>query len=144
MKYPNLMYMTLTSILAISASFEDKDEMGKIKIKITGSTQIFTATLLDNDMAIAFKKLLPLTINMHELNNNEKFGDLPHSLPTNPSIPKTITTGDLMIYGSKTLVLFYKTFTTSYSYTKLGQIDDAAGLASALGKGDITITFEVE
>jgi hypothetical protein len=138
------MYLTLISVLAMGAPFDDKDEMEKIKIKITGNTQIFTATLLDNNTAKAFKKMLPLTIKMSELNRNEKFGDLPNSLPTNPSIPKTITNGDLMMYGSKTLVVFYKTFTTSYSYTKLGKIDDAAGLASALGTGDIVVTFELE
>ena len=144
MKYSYLMYLALISVLAMGASFDDKDEMEKIKIKITGNTQIFTATLLDNNTAKAFKKMLPLTIKMSELNRNEKFGDLPNSLPTNPSIPKTITNGDLMMYGSKTLVIFYKTFTTSYSYTKLGQIDDATGLASALGTGDTVVTFELE
>jgi len=49
-----------------------------------------------------------------------------------------------MLYGSKTLVLFYKTFSTSYSYTKLGEVDDATGLASALGPRDTKVTFELE
>jgi hypothetical protein len=144
MKSSHLIYFTLISVLVIGASFDNRDEMKKLRIKITGSTQIFTATLLDNNTANAFKKMLPLTIKMNELNGNEKFGDLPNSLPTNPSVPKTITIGDLMMYGSKTLVVFYKTFPTSYSYTKLGQIDDVAGLSSALGTGDIVVTFELE
>ncbi len=138
------MYLILISVLTMGASFDDKDEMEKVKIKITGNTQIFTVTLMDNNTAKAFKKMLPLTIKMSELNGNEKFGDLPNSLPINPSIPKTIRNGDLMMYGSKTLVIFYETFTTSYSYTKLGQIDDVAGLASALGTRDTVVTFEVE
>jgi len=115
---------------------------GKIKIKI--GSQTFTATLLDNNSAKAFKEMLPLTINMIELNGNEKHYDLPNNLPTNTSNPQTVKNGDLMLYGSKTLVLFYKTFSTSYSYTKLGSIDDVAGFVSALGSGNETVTFEVE
>src|SRR5690606_4447071 len=115
---------------------------GKIKIKV--GSQTFTATLLENNSAKAFKEMLPLTINMIELNGNEKYYDLPNSLTTNSSNPQTIKNGDLMLYGSKTLVLFYKTFSTSYSYTKLGSVDDVTGLASALGTGNITVTFEKE
>ncbi|WP_315821613.1 cyclophilin-like fold protein [Paraflavitalea speifideaquila] len=93
---------------------------GKMKIKIGNNT--FTATLYDNATATAFKSLLPLTVNMVELNGNEKYVDMPRSLPTNASNPGTIQTGDLMLYGSSTLVLFYKTFSTSYNYTKLGRL----------------------
>ena len=81
---------------------------------------------------------------MKELNNNEKYYDLPHSLPTNSSNPGTIQNGDLMLYGSKTIVLFYKTFPTSYSYTRLGYINNPSGLQSALGSGNVTVTFELQ
>jgi len=118
--------------------------MMKVKIKITVNNHTFNATLLDNNSAKSFKEMLPLTINMIELNGNEKYSDLQHSLPTNPSTPKTIKNGDLMLYGSVTLVLFYKTFPTSYSYTKLGEVDDATGLASALGSGNAKVIFELE
>ncbi len=114
----------------------------KLKIKIGEKT--FTATLLDNPTTTAFKALLPLTIKMNELNNNEKYVDLSKSLPINPSVPTSIQSGDLMMYGKKTLVLFYKGFSTSYSYTKIGKIDDVTGLVAALGSGDISITFEQE
>lgn len=114
----------------------------KVRIKIGVST--FTATLLDNPTAKAFKALLPLTISMKELNNNEKCFDLSKSLPTNSSVPASIQAGDLMMYGSNTLVLFYKSFSTSYSYTKLGKIDNVNGLVAALGTGNVTVTFEME
>ncbi|RDB04471.1 cyclophilin-like fold protein [Runella aurantiaca] len=113
----------------------------KVRIKIGAST--FTATLLDNPTANAFKALLPLTINMKELNNNEKFFDFPKSLPTNSSVPASIQSGDLMMYGANTLVLFYKGFTTAYSYTKIGKIDDVTGLTAALGAGDVKVSFEI-
>jgi hypothetical protein len=114
----------------------------KMKIKIGNST--FTATLYDDATATAFKSLLPLTVNIIELNGNEKYFDLPHSLPTNAVNPGGIQKGDLMLYGSSTLVLFYKTFSTSYNYTNLGRIDDVTGLVAALGSGNVSVTFEFE
>ena len=154
MKHLHLIYLTFISVLTIGSSFCDKDddivciqnsnEMTKVKIKITVNSQTFTATLLDNNSAKAFKEMLPLTIKMIELNGNEKYCDLKKSLPTNPSNPKAIKNGDLMLYGSETLVLFYKTFSTTYSYTKLGEIDDATGLASVLGPSDTIVTFVLE
>ena len=116
--------------------------VSKMKIKIGNST--FTATLYDNATVTEFKSLLPMSVNMVELNGNEKYVDLPGSLPTNGSNPGTIRNGDLMLYGSSTLVLFYKTFSTSYSYTKLGRIDDVTGLVAALGTGNVSVTFELQ
>ena len=112
----------------------------KIQIKIGEKT--FTATVIDSPTAKAFKALLPLTLNMNELNSNEKYADLTMSLPVNTSVPASIQVGDLMIYGSRTLVLFYKGFSTSYSYTKIGKIDDVTGLLAAIGNGDVTVSFE--
>ena len=120
---------------------ENNGTMVNGTIKITVNSQIFTATLLDNNTSKAFKELLPMTIQMTELNGNEKYYDLPNKLPTKSSNPRTIHNGDLMLYGSNTLVLFYKSFSTSYSYTKLGSIDDPTGLDKALGSGNLSITF---
>ena len=115
-----------------------------MKLKITVGTNTFTATLYSNATVNAFKSRLPMTINMRELNGNEKYFDLSKNLPANASNPGTIQTGDLMLYGSNTLVLFYKSFSTSYSYTPMGRIDDAAGLTAALGSGNVTVTFAAQ
>lgn len=80
----------------------------KMKIKIGNST--FNATLYHNQTATAFKSMLTLTVNMIELNGNEKYVDLPRSLPTSAVKPETLQNSDLMLYGSSTLVLYYKTF----------------------------------
>ena len=113
-------------------------------MKITIGAAVFKATMYDNATATAFKSRLPLTVNMIELSGNEKYADLSPNLPTNAANPGTIQSGDLMLYGSATLVLFYKTFSTSYSYTKLGRIDDVTGLVAALGSGNMTVSFEAE
>jgi hypothetical protein len=107
----------------------------QMRIKIGSST--FIATLDENPTATAFKAMLPLTVDMQELNGNEKLYRLPDKLPTKTSNPGTIKNGDLMIYGANTLVLFYKSFPTSYSYTRLGRINDPAGLAAAVGSGSV-------
>ena len=115
-----------------------------MKLKITIGTNTFTATLYNNATVTAFKTRLPMTINMKELNGNEKYFDLPDNLPANASNPGTIQAGDLMLYGSNTLVLFYKSFSTSYNYTRLARIDNPSGLAAALGSGNVTVKFELE
>jgi len=123
---------------------ENPTEMVNGKIKITVNSQTFTATLLDNNTAKAFKDMLPMTVEMIELNRNEKYVRLPENLPTNASNPGTIRSGDLMLYGSNTVVLFYEDLNTSYSYTRMGKIDDPTGLRNALGTGNVTVTFEME
>jgi len=108
---------------------------------MTTGERRFAATLVDNAAARAFAAQLPLTLDMPDLNGNEKHAKLPKALPANPSRPGTIRNGDLMLYGSDTLVVFYLTFDSPYSYTRLGKVDDAAGLTHALGAGSVRIVF---
>ena len=153
---PNSMKHSLLVILCVFSLFPDSGSCNpgagnngdsnphptgnKMRIKI--GTKTFPATLYDNATAAAFKSLLPMTVKMVELNGNEKYFDLSGNLLTNESYPRTIQSGDLMMYGSNTLVLFYKTFPTSYSYTKLGRINDPEGLAAAVGSGNVTVTYD--
>jgi len=118
-------------------------ELMKDTIEIIIGNAHFTAILESNAATAEFKKMLSLTVNMKDLNSNEKFFDFSTSLPANPSNPHTINSGDLMLWGSNTLVLFYKTFNTSYNYTKIGKIEDPSGLSQALGSGNVTVTFEL-
>jgi hypothetical protein len=120
---------------------EDNGSMSN-KIAITIGEKEFAATLAENKTAEAFRKLLPLSITMSELNGNEKLFRLPANLPTQESVPPSIRTGDLMLYGARTVVLFYKSFPTIYSYTRIGRIDDPAGLAVAVGSGSVAVKVE--
>ncbi|GAA0749354.1 hypothetical protein LRH25_14100 [Ideonella azotifigens] len=114
------------------------------RMQMTVGERHFTITLADTEAARELAAMLPLSINMADLNGNEKHGELLKSLPTNASRPGTIRSGDLMLYGSRTLVVFYLTFSSSYSYTRLGRVDDPSGLAQALGSGGTRIEFSKE
>jgi len=120
----------------------DKSMAQQITIRI--GDKAFAATLSDTPTAAAFAKLLPLSITMTELNGNEKFARLSTDVPVRASTPASIRTGDLMLYGSNTLVLFYKSFHTTYSYTVIGRIDEPAGLEVALGTRDVDVVFALD
>lgn len=113
-------------------------DMTLISIDINGTT--YTAQLKDNEAAQELYNRLPLTLDMDELHGNEKYAYLDQSLPTASEKVGSIKSGDLMLFGSDCLVLFYEDFSTSYSYTPLGHIDDPAGLSDALGSGSVLIT----
>lgn len=120
---------------------EDESTISKIVIKI--NEHEFTATLEENETAQAFAKLLPLEKNMVELNGNEKYYDLHQNLPSDPKQVGRIEAGDLMLFQNNFIVVFYKTHSTSYSYTRIGKIDDPNGLAEAVGSGDVMMSFVV-
>ncbi len=114
------------------------------RILITAGKAQYTATLADNPAAEAFAALLPVTVTMTELNGNEKYCTLNGNLPTDTFRPVTIHAGDLLLWGADTAVLFYKTFSSAYSYTRLGKVDDPDGLAAALGRGSVRVTFSLQ
>lgn len=121
-----------------------EEPLSETAITITVSGQTFSAALLDNETARQLAEQLPLTLNMSELNGNEKYFYMDRELPTDTYQPGQISAGDLMLYGNNCLVLFYESFSSGYSYTHLGRVDDPAGLAEALGAGSVEVTFSVE
>ena len=118
------------------------DDKNEISMKMIVGEYTFDVEYVDNNTAEAFKKMLPVTLKMEELNGNEKYCYIDSSLPTALSTPGTINAGDIMLFGSNCIVVFYETFKTSYSYTRIGKVKDTASLKKALGSGDVTIKFE--
>jgi hypothetical protein len=110
-------------------------------VEVQVGSKIFTAKLFDNASSQALLARMPMTMTMRELNENEKYYNMSYKLLANSQLMESINAGDLMLYGSDCLVLFYKSFNTSYSYTRLGTIEDASGLANALGNGSVQVTL---
>lgn len=125
-----------------NGSASDNQNGKMMEIGINGKT--FTAVLNDSNAAAVFRDMLPLTLDMNELNGNEKYCNLDTSMPASPVSVGNIETGDLMLWGGNCLVLFYKSFRTSYSYTRIGRIGNPSGLAEAVGKGNVKITFRTK
>lgn len=113
------------------------------RIWMTVGERRFTVTLADTQAARAFAARLPLTLHMTDLNANEKEFNLSEALPANPSRPGTLRHGDLMLWGANTVVVFYLTFDSPYSYTRLGRVDDPTGLAQALGPNSVQVSFSM-
>ena len=112
-----------------------------IKISVNGQT--FTAKLADNATARAFVEKFPLEVDMQELNGNEKYFYLNGDLPSNAERVGKISAGDVMLFGSNCVVIFYKNFSTNYSYTRLGKINNPADLEKVLGSGNVRVTFTI-
>ncbi|MBO7431265.1 MAG: hypothetical protein J6U02_00015 [Elusimicrobia bacterium] len=109
----------------------------KMNIQIDNKT--FTVIVENNKTVKELYQKLPITLEMSDLNNNEKYCYLDFTLPTDSKSVKNIKKGDVMLFGNSCLVIFYKSFTTSYSYTKIGYIENPADIETALGKKDIKV-----
>ena len=107
---------------------------------LVGSIMLAVA-LENNPTAAAISDKLPLTVEMAELNGNEKYVYLPFSLPSAPKPVGIIKAGDVMLFGDDCLVIFYQDFKTSYTYTRIGRIEKAEGLFEILKRGKVSVTF---
>lgn len=110
-------------------------------VLVSVNDHTFKLNLFENETTKAFIEKLPLTLEMNELGGNEKYFHFSTHLPTHSFNPKMIHSGDVMLWGSNSLVLFYKTFSTSYAYTNIGYIEDTTHLEEALGKGNVVVIF---
>ena len=114
-------------------------EENEMKIEVVIHDQVLEGVLENTDSARAFYQMLPLSLTMNELNGNEKYRYLESMLPSNPIKVETIEAGDIMLYGDNCLVLFYEDFKTSYSYTRIGKIENVEELQEVIGTGSIEI-----
>lgn len=123
-------------------STTEENTVKKMTLQIGNNT--FTATLENNDAVDALVDMMreePVVIQMSDYSGFEKVGSLGTSLPASNK-QTTTQSGDIVLYNGNQIVIFYGS--NSWSYTRLGRIDDLSGWEGALGSGDVTVTFSLE
>ena len=109
-------------------------------IRVIVGDKEFKADIEESETGKAFISKLPLTLNMSELNGNEKYC-YGVSLPKADKYFASISAGDLMLYSGNCVVLFYGA-AGGYNYTRIGKLKSTEGLAAALGKGAVSVKFD--
>lgn len=120
-----------------------KNNKELISVDIIINNNTFSAKLYTSDSTEELINQFPMTINMNEMNGNEKYYYMSSSLTQDEEDIKNIKSGDIMLYGSDCIVIFYKDFETSYKYTRLGYIEDKEKLSDILkNNNEVKITFQ--
>ena len=126
------------------ADIQNGVEEAVMNMKVQVGDAVFSATLEENEAVASFVEMMrenPVSIQMSDYSGFEKVGSLGTSLPVNNS-QTTTHAGDIVLYNGNQIVIFYGS--NSWSYTRLGHVDDLTGWEEALGSGDVTVTFSLE
>lgn len=134
-------FMAMSVFASCCHSAEKPLQKNQSTMKITIGNQVFNATLANNATAEAFKKRLPLTLEMSDYGGFEKIATI-DNLPTADKRENSLDLGDLMLYSGNTLVLFYAQH-GGYSYTRIGKIDNPEGLKQALEDKKVIVKMEL-
>ena len=122
-----------------------EEENAKMLRMMIGDTAV-AVEWENNDSTEALKALCengPLVIGMSMYGGFEQVGPIGSRLPSADE-PTQTSAGDIVLYSSNQIVVFYGS--NSWAYTRLGHItdQDAAGMEALLGHGDVTITLSME
>ena len=132
-----LALVLMISCFTMESVFAQGETAGTV---IVGSRK-YEAVFYNNPAAEELVSKMPFEISMSELNGNEKYKYLDYSLPGNEQAVGQIQAGDIMLYGNDCLVVFYKSFQTSYRYTRIGRITNPEGLETAAGTVKISFSL---
>lgn len=139
----NLEYVTGATKNLNLGSDNMNNQSEEIKINLIVNNKTFTATLNNNETVRQLVSMFPMTLNMSDLHSNEKYNYLDTTLTTDSNRSGRINAGDIKLYGNDCLVVFYESFSNSYSYTDLGRVDNVDAFVSELGSGSVDIRFEL-
>ena len=135
-----IIILGLIACTAVSGD-DSMDDLVKVKI----NDEVFDVKLENNSATQELVKELKkgnVTVNASEYGGFEKVGELGFSLPTNDENIGT-NPGDIVLYQGDKISLFYGSH--SWSYTKLGKIDDVDSnkLKEVLGSGNVILEFSL-
>ena len=135
----HLSILLLLSVVMMTAN-------AQTKINITIDNRTMVATLKDNAATRSLIDKLSagaITIAMNNYGGFEKVGALPWKLP-NSDTQITTKPGDIMLYNSNNIVIFYGQ--NSWAYTPLGVLDttDPEEISSFVGSGDKQVTIALD
>ncbi len=132
-------YVTMNDLIKNNLELNvKKKEEEEVKMHLVIDNDPYEVILEDNETVKELLTMLPLEMEMQELNGNEKYYYLNKSLKTAKSVPSAIFRGDIYLYDDNCLVLFYQNFTTSFSYTKIGHVNNLKDL----GRENIKVTLK--
>lgn len=121
----------------------EKNENTNLTLSVDG-TQL-RVKWENNSSVSALKELAAdgnLTIKAHQYGGFEQVGSLPQRIESN-DVHMTAEPGDIMLYSSNSVVVYYGTNT--WAYTKLGHIENLseAELQELLSGETVTLTFSL-
>jgi hypothetical protein len=123
----------------------DEEEVSEMTLKMSIGDTLVQVDWEKNESVEALKKLCAdelLTIKMSMYGGFEQVGSIGSTLPRNDK-QTTTAAGDIVLYSSDKIVVFYGS--NSWSYTRLGKINmSQKELEQLLGSGDVTVTLSVE
>lgn len=122
---------------------EETEDIADMKMNVQIGNASFTAALEDNAATRELAEMMkqgPVSIEMSDYSGFEKVGPLGRSLTTD-NHQTTTSAGDIVLYSGDQIVMFYGS--NSWSYTRIGKIDDLSGWEEALGSGSITAVFTI-
>ena len=146
-KFVNSILAILLLLCGCTINKSEQEQANKIEVEKTEDISMklyiddkeVSVIWEDNESVDALKELAidDLIINMSMYGGFEQVGDIGVTLPNSD---RRISTepGDIVLYASDQIVLFYGSNT--WSYTKLGRIEKTKDeLKQLLGNGDVTI-----
>ena len=120
-------------------TLDDSVEIEENVMKININNEEYVINVENETLMEELFNSLPQTFTMTELNGNEKYYYLNSNMKNaNSEAVGQVQKGDVMLFGSDCLVIFYDSFETEFRYTKIGHIDNLGDLEN--GNVDVSIT----